>query len=64
MLFLSCAENVSFMSKASEKLAVVPVSETLHNFKVDCAVPWIRVLCSSLQMVLIIVLNGADIVDD
>jgi len=47
-----------------ESLAHVPVTETLHNFKVDCTVPWIRVLCSSLQMVLVVVLNGADIVDD
>ena len=64
MLFLLCAEDVSFMSHLSEQLALVPVTETLHNFKVQRAVPWIRVLCFSLQMVLIIVLNGADIVDD
>jgi hypothetical protein len=50
------------MSHLSE-LALVPVSETLHNFKVDCAVPCIRVLCSSWQMVLVIVPDGANIVN-
>ena len=64
MLFPLCAEDVSLMYHLSESLALVPVTETLHNFKVDCTVPWIRVVCSSLQMVLIVVFNGADIVDD
>jgi hypothetical protein len=64
MLFPLCAEDVSLMYHLSESLALVPVSETLYNFKVDRTVPWFRVLCSSLQMVLIIVFNGADIVDD
>ena len=57
-------QDVCLMYHLSESLALVPVTETLHNFKVDCTVPWIRVLCSSLQMVLIVVFNGADIVDD
>ena len=64
MLFPLCAEDVSLTYHLCESPAPVPVSETLHDFKVDCTVPWIRVLCSSLQMVLIIVFNGADIVDD
>ena len=64
MVFPLCAEDVSHMYHPSESPAVIPVSETLHNFKVDCTVPWIRVLRSSLQMVLVIVFNGADIVDD
>jgi hypothetical protein len=71
-MFPSCAEgcfphvlkDVSLTYHLSEPLALVPVSETLHNFKVDSAVPRIRVLCSGLQMVLIVVFNGADIVDD
>jgi hypothetical protein len=64
MLLPLCTKDVSLMYHLSESLALVPVTETPHNFKVDCTVPWIRVLWSSLQMVLIIVFNGADIVDD
>jgi hypothetical protein len=64
MLFPLRAKDVSLIYHLSESLALVPVTETLHNFIVDCTVPWIRVLCSSLQMVLIIVFNGADIVDN
>jgi hypothetical protein len=64
MLFPLCAEDVSLMYHLPESLALLPVSETLHNFKVDCTVKWLRVLCFSLQMVLIIIFNGADIVDD
>jgi len=64
MLFPLCAEDASLMYYLSESVALVPVSDTLHNFKVDCIVPWIRVLCSSLQMILVIVFNGTDIVDD
>jgi len=64
MLFPLYTEDVSLTNHLSESLTLVPVSETLYDFKVDCTVPWIRILCSSLQMVLIIVFNGANVVDD
>jgi hypothetical protein len=46
-------------------MALVPVSEPLlYHVNVDHVNPWVWVLCCRTQMVLVIILIGADIVDD